>query len=81
MADVIKGAVYDALTGELEEKVLNSQELAELKKIQDEAIAMAEAKEAKAIAAQSARTKLAKLGLTQDEITALGIPEAEIATI
>jgi hypothetical protein len=77
MADVIKGAVYDALTGEVEEKILNADELANLRTIKDEAEAIAMAKEAQVLARESARAKLSKLGLSPAEIAALGIAETE----
>ena len=71
MSDTLKAVIFDAATGELIERELNADELAQ----RQMDIAAAEADkaeaEAKAAARESALAKLADLGLTAEEIAAL----------
>ena len=71
MSDTLKAVIFDAATGELIERELNADELAQ----RQMDIAAAEADkaeaEAKAAARLSALAKLADLGLTAEEIAAL----------
>jgi hypothetical protein len=66
-----KALDYDALTGISLERNLTVEETEELKKFQVEAKKLNDAIEAKLSAKQSAFSKLAALGLTEEEITAL----------
>jgi regulator of protease activity HflC (stomatin/prohibitin superfamily) len=68
---------YSAITGETVEVVLSDEEIAEILKEQAEAQAEKEAKQAeaetKAQAKATAEGKLAALGLTTDDLRALGL--------
>jgi hypothetical protein len=61
----------DALTGETKERPLNADEVKQLKEDQAQAQAQRAEQEAKEAARASALTKLAELGLTEEEIAAL----------
>jgi hypothetical protein len=65
-------SLTDALTGETIVREMNAQELANHAIMQAEAIAEAEAMEAKKTAKLAALSKLEKLGLTTDDLAALG---------
>ena len=69
----MKISITDGLTGETIERPMNADELAqwELDKAESEAKKQAEAEKATAKAA--AETKLAALGLTADDLRALGL--------
>jgi DNA-binding NarL/FixJ family response regulator len=71
MSETLKAVILDASTGELTERPLTADEIAqrELDIAQAEAL-QAEA-EAKVTARESALAKLAALGLTADEVAAL----------
>jgi hypothetical protein len=66
-----KALDYDATTGELVERELTEEETAELKKFQVEAKKFNDSLEARLSAKESAISKLAKLGLTEEEIASL----------
>jgi DNA-binding NarL/FixJ family response regulator len=66
-----KAIDYDATTGELVERELTEEETAELKKFQVDAKKFNDSIEAKVSAKESAIAKLAKLGLTEEEIASL----------
>lgn len=71
MSEELKAVIVDGLTGEVTERSLTSEEIAD-QQTQAQAQAEREAEaQAKANARQSALAKLADLGLTQDEINAL----------
>jgi hypothetical protein len=69
--------IHNAETGEIIVRELNAQELAQLKEdeknLQIEATRLAEAEAAKAAAKAQAEAKLEALGLTTDDLKALGI--------
>ena len=66
-----KALDYDATTGELVERELTEEETAELKKFQVDAKKFNDSLEARLSAKESAIAKLAKLGLTEEEIASL----------
>jgi hypothetical protein len=66
-----KALDYDATTGELVERELTEEETAELKKFQVDAKKFNDSLEARLSAKESAISKLAKLGLTEEEIASL----------
>jgi hypothetical protein len=68
MADKITALVFDGLTGEVTERELSSEELAER---EAEHLASEAKKEAESATKASALAKLAALGLTEEEIAAL----------
>jgi adenosyl cobinamide kinase/adenosyl cobinamide phosphate guanylyltransferase len=71
MSEESKAVFVDCLTGEVTERLLTAEEIAD-QQIQAQAQADREAEaQAKADARLSALAKLADLGLTQDEINAL----------
>jgi DNA-binding NarL/FixJ family response regulator len=71
MSETLKAVIFDAATGELTERPLTTDEIAQ----RELDIAQAEAQqaeaEAKATARESALAKLAALGLTEAEVAAL----------
>jgi DNA-binding NarL/FixJ family response regulator len=71
MSETLKAVIFDAATGEVTERPLTADELAEHAAIQAEAQARQAEAEAKATARESALAKLAALGLTADEVAAL----------
>lgn len=64
-------SIFDALTGQLIEREMNAEELANYEATNAEAAARNANREAKATARTSALAKLAELGLTEEEIAAL----------
>lgn len=71
MTETLTALIFDGATGEITERPLTSEEIAENKSIQSEVEASQAEREAKAAARQSALSKLAALGLTEEEIAAL----------
>jgi hypothetical protein len=71
MSETLKAVIFDAATGEVIERSLTADEIAEREVIQAEAQARQAEAEAKEAARTSALAKLAKLGLTADEVAAL----------
>lgn len=68
MAQELKAVIYDASNGEVIERPLTADEVADLKAIDANSKAEKSAQEA---AKTSALAKLAALGLTEEEIAAL----------
>jgi DNA-binding NarL/FixJ family response regulator len=71
MSETLKAVIYDAATGELTERPLTSDEIAQRALDQAEAEARQAEADAKVAARESALAKLAALGLTADEVAAL----------
>jgi DNA-binding NarL/FixJ family response regulator len=71
MSETFKAVIVDAATGEVTERLLTADEIAEREAMQAEAEARQAEAEAKATARESALAKLKALGLTQAEISAL----------
>jgi DNA-binding NarL/FixJ family response regulator len=71
MAEVLKAVIFDIATGEVIERPLTTDELAQREFLQAEYEAHLTEQEAKATARESALAKLAALGLTADEVAAL----------
>jgi DNA-binding NarL/FixJ family response regulator len=71
MAEVLKEITFDAATGEVTERPLTADEIAEREAMQAEFESREAEAEAKATARESALAKLAALGLTADEVAAL----------
>jgi DNA-binding NarL/FixJ family response regulator len=71
MSETLKTVTYDAATGEVTERPLTADEIAERETLQAEAEARQAEADAKATARESALAKLKALGLTQAEISAL----------
>jgi hypothetical protein len=71
MSEALTALIFDGATGEVIERPLTSEEIAENKSIQAEVEANQAEREAKAEARLSALAKLAALGLTEEEIAAL----------
>ena len=67
----LKAVIFDASTGQVVERPLNSEELAEFESLQAEQAVLQSEQDAKTAARQSALAKLAALGLTEEEIGAL----------
>ena len=65
--------IHNIATGEEIEREMNAQELAQLEADQADSLARKEAEAAKAEAKASAEAKLAALGLTSDDLKALGL--------
>lgn len=65
--------IFDATSGETIERNYDSKEIAELEKEQIEADKRVKAQNAKTIAKDAALAKLAALGLTTDDLKALGL--------
>ena len=66
-------SLTDAITGENIVREMNAEELANHAIMQAESIAEAEAMEAKKLAKAAAQTKLQALGLTVEDLKALGL--------
>jgi TorA maturation chaperone TorD len=64
-------SIFDALTGQLIEREMNAEELANYEATNAEAAARNAERDAKATARTSALAKLAAIGLTQEEIDSL----------
>jgi DNA-binding NarL/FixJ family response regulator len=71
MSETLKAVIIDAATGEVTERPLTADEIAQRELDQAEAVARQAEVEAKATARESALAKLAALGLTADEVAAL----------
>lgn len=71
MSETLKAVIFDAATGEVTERPLTAEEIADREAMQAEYEARQAEAEAKATARVSALAKLAALGLTADEVAAL----------
>jgi hypothetical protein len=71
MSETLKAVIYDAATGEITERPLTAEEIAEREVMQAEFEARQAEQDAKAAARVSALAKLKELGLSQEEIEAL----------
>lgn len=71
MSETLTAVIFDAATGETIERPLTADEIAEREAMQAEAEARQAEADAKVAARESALAKLAKLGLTADEVAAL----------
>jgi hypothetical protein len=71
MAEILKAVIFNAATGEITERPLTAEEIAETEERQAESELRIVEAEAKATARESALAKLAALGLTADEVAAL----------
>jgi hypothetical protein len=71
MAETFKAVILDAATGEITERPLTADEIADRETLQAEAEARQAEADAKVAARESALAKLAALGLTADEVAAL----------
>jgi hypothetical protein len=71
MSETLKAVIVDVATGEVTERSLTADEIAERKVMQAEAEARQAEADAKVAARESALAKLAALGLTADEVAAL----------
>jgi hypothetical protein len=71
MPEELKAIVFDALTGEVVERELNQEELAQREESSLSTETLLAELEAKELARVSALAKLAALGLTEEEIAAL----------
>jgi hypothetical protein len=69
--ETFKAITVDAVTGEVTERDLTAEEIADHLAIKAEADARQAEADAKAAARENALAKLAKLGLTAEEIAAL----------
>lgn len=71
MSETLTAVIFDAATGEVTERPLTADEIAEREAMQAEAEAQQAEVDAKAAARESALAKLKKLGLTADEVASL----------
>jgi hypothetical protein len=71
MSETLTAVIFDAATGEVTERPLTADEIAEREAMQAEAQARQAEQDAKAAARVSALAKLKELGLSQEEIEAL----------
>ncbi len=71
MTETFKAVIFDAATGQVTERSLTADEIAEREAMQAEAEAQQAEAEAKVAARESALAKLAALGLTEEEVAAL----------
>lgn len=71
MSDFGNVLIFNAATGEVTERPLTADEIAEREVMQAEAEALQAEADAKVAARESALAKLAALGLTADEVAAL----------
>ena len=71
MIEALKLLTLDVATGQIVERLLTSEEIAEREVMQAEWEARQAEADAKVAARQSALAKLAALGLTADEVAAL----------
>jgi len=71
VTEILKAVIVDAATGEVIERPLNAEEIADRENMQAELQVRQAEQDAKMAARQSALAKLAALGLTQEEIEAL----------
>ena len=71
MSETLKTVIFDASTGEVTERPLTADEIADREAMQTEYEARQAEADAKVAARESALAKLKKLGLTDAEISAL----------
>lgn len=72
MSETFKAVIFDAATGEVTERPLTAEEIAEREVMQAEAEARQAEVDAKATARESALAKIAEItGLTEEEVAAL----------
>ena len=71
MSETLTAVIFDAATGELTERPLTAEEIAQREVMQAELAAEQAEADAKVTARESALAKLAALGLTADEVAAL----------
>jgi len=71
MSETLTAVVVDAATGEVTERPLTADEIAEREASRAEAEARQAEADAKVAARESALAKLAALGLTEEEVAAL----------
>jgi DNA-binding NarL/FixJ family response regulator len=71
MSEVLKSVIFDVATGQLTERPLTADEIAEYQAVQEQELERQAEADAKATARESALAKLAALGLTADEVAAL----------
>jgi hypothetical protein len=71
MSETLTAVIFDAATGELTERPLTADEIAEREVMQAAVEAQQAEAEARVAARKSALAKLAALGLTADEVAAL----------
>jgi hypothetical protein len=71
MSETLTAVIFDAATGEVTERPLTAEELAQRELDQAESEALQAEADAKVAARTSALAKLAALGLTADEVAAL----------
>jgi len=71
MSETLKAIIFDAATGEITERPLTTEEVAERQSWQAQAELVQAEQDAKVAARESALAKLAALGLTADEVAAL----------
>ena len=71
MTEELKELTFDAATGEVTERPLTAEEIADRETMQTEYEARQAEADAKVAARESALAKLAALGLTADEVAAL----------
>jgi DNA-binding NarL/FixJ family response regulator len=71
MSETLTAVIFDAATGEVTERPLTAEEIAQRELWQTEAEAKQAEADAKVAARESALAKLAALGLTADEVAAL----------
>ena len=64
---------YDSITKETIERKANADEIAQIESLQAKVVANKAEAEAKAAAKQAAQAKLAALGLTVEDLQALGL--------
>ena len=65
--------IHNAETGEVFEREMTDEELEKLNRVQEESQARAKAQTEAAVKKAAAEAKLAALGLTPDDLAALGI--------
>lgn len=71
MTEILKAMIFDATTGEVRERPLTAEEIADRETMVLEAQERQAEADAKVAARESALAKLAALGLTADEVAAL----------
>jgi hypothetical protein len=71
MSETLKAVIFDAATGQVTERPLTADEIADREAMQTEFEARQAEQDAKVAARESALAKLAALGLTADEVAAL----------
>ena len=71
MSETLTAVIFDAATGEITERPLTADEIAEREAMQADFVARQAEQDAKVAARASALQKLKELGLSQEEIEAL----------